>query len=326
MSQGVAGKTKIAVDTGTLADGDSIASYLVDSAGALLTSTLVGGTKQSLDVNVTQSALPAGAATETTLASLLAELQSITFNEDDAAVSGSAGIQIFAQRKDTGGSLVSADGDLSLLQVDASGNLRTTAVVDFAGDYAEDSPHTSGDIGLFSLAVRNSALASVTSADGDYSQFSVDARGGLLGASNYAEDSAHVSADVGNFVMAVRNQNQATTLTSATGDYSGIAVDDKGAVFTKSAANKSNLQQVITVGTSAVALPTTPLTDRNSIFVQMLSSGQLYVGSATVTNAGATRGLMLGNGGFVNVDAGPGNAVYGIANAAGKEVAVWEFA
>jgi hypothetical protein len=58
----------------------------------------------------------------------------------------------------------------------------------------------------------------------------------------------------------------------------------------------------------------------------MLSGGQLYVGSATVTNSGATRGVKLGEGGFVTLDVGPGVSVFGVANAAGKEVAVLEMA
>jgi hypothetical protein len=277
MAQGVSGLTKIAIDTGTIAEGASIAAYVTDAAGALITSTLVGG-DQSLDVNITQSVLPTGAATETTLASILSELQGYTYAEDSAHSSGDIGIMGLAVRNDAGTSLVSADGDYSPLSVDATGALRIVGsiVVNEAGDYAEDSAHSSGDFGYFNLAVRNDA--------------------------------------------------QSTTLTSATGDYSGFAVDDKGAMFVKDIANKSNLQQVVTVGTSAVALPASPLANRSSMFVQMLSGGDLYLGSATVTNSGSTRGFMIGKGGYVTIDAGPANAVYGIANAAGKDVLVWEFA
>lgn len=210
MSMGVAGKTKIAVNTGTLADGDSIASYLVDSAGALLTSTLVGS-DQSLDVNVTQSVLPTGAATETTLSSLLTELQALTFAEDSAHSSGDLGVMSLAVRNDAGTALA-ADGDYIPLTTTASGALR--------------------------VAIADTVVANI---EGDY-----------------AEDTAHVDADRGLFMLSVRNDNQGTTFTSATGDYAPIATDKKGAVYTKSTLNGSNLQQIVTVGTSAVALPTTP--------------------------------------------------------------------
>lgn len=272
MSSG--GKTKITVDTSAIVDGDSIASYLVDAAGTLITSTLVGGA-QSLDVNVTQTVLASDAATETTSAAILAELESISHAEDAAHVSGDAGVMSLAVRNDAGTAL-SADGDYTPLSTDATGALRTTTTINFPGDYAEDSAHVSGDVGIFGLSIRN--------------------------------------------------DNQGTTFTSASGDYSGQAVDDRGAMWTKSTNARSNLQQIVTVGTTALPLPASPLTNRSSMFIQMLSSGQLYLGSATVTNTGATRGLQLGNGGFVTVDVAPGNLVYGIASAAGKEVAVWEFA
>jgi hypothetical protein len=185
------------------------------------------------------------------------------------------------------------------------------------------------------LAVRNDAGTSLVGTDGDYAPLSVDANGALYTTfsgtitanieGDYAEDSAHTTADRGLFSLSVRNDNQATTFTSATGDYAPFATDAKGALYTKSVHNATNLQQVMTVGTTA--LPATALTNRTSMFVQLLSSGTLYLGSATVTNSGATRGFALtGNGAFAAVDAGPSNVVYGIANAAGKEVAVWEFA
>jgi hypothetical protein len=47
----------------------------------------------------------------------------------------------------------------------------------------------------------------------------------------YLEDAAHASGDRGSFMLAVRNDGFATTLTSANGDYSGIAVDAFGRVF-----------------------------------------------------------------------------------------------
>lgn len=273
---GSAGMTKIEIDAASIADGDSIAAYLVDSAGTLLTSTLVGA-DQSLDVNVTQSALPAGAATEATLASILAEIESYTYADGSAWGAGSIGIESLAVRQDATGPLTGvADGDFTPLQVDSNGHLKTTAVVDFAGDYAEDSGHVSGDVGLFQLGVRN--------------------------------------------------DDQATTVTSGNADYSQHSVDDRGAMFVKDTAARSNLQQIVTVGTTALPLPASPLAKRSSMFVQMLSGGSLFLGSATVTNVGATRGFKMGNGDFVNVDVGPANLVYGIADAAGKEVMVWEFA
>lgn len=171
-------KYKIVFDP-TLANGDSIASYLVDSAGALLTSTLVGS-DQSLDVNVTQSALPAGAATEATLASILSELQGQNYADGSAWGAGSIGIEALAVRQDASGPLTGVDdGDFSPLQVNADGELKVSATVNFAGDYAEDSVAGDGDVGLFSLSVRRDAAGSQSSASGDYSEFQTSGTGEL---------------------------------------------------------------------------------------------------------------------------------------------------
>lgn len=275
------GKTQIAVDIASLADGDSIAAYLTDAAGNIATSTLVGGTQQALDVNVAASVLPTGAATETTLASVLAEIQAFDYAEGAAYASGDVGVSMLAVRNDAGTALAGTTGKYAPLTTDANGALWT---------------HVTGTI-----------MASIT---GDY-----------------AEDSAHVSGDMGLFTLGVRNDNQTTSMTSTNGDYGSFSLNAKGAMYTRDIANGANLQQVVTVDDSAaVALPTAALANRNQMFIQMLSAGKLYLGSATVTATGATRGLLLGQGGFVNLNAGPGAAVYGIANAAGKDVVVWEFA
>lgn len=269
-----AGKTKIAVDLATFQDGDSIASFLHDVNGVIFTSETIGP-KTALDVNVAGSVLPTGAATETTLASVLTELQALSHAEDAAHASGDLGVMSLAVRSDAGGPLA-ADGDYIPLTTNAQGELRVAASIDMPADYAEDSAATGGDLGLS--------------------------------------------------VLAVRNDNQGTTFTSASGDYSWMAVDDRGAMFVKDVAARSNLQQVISVGTTAVALPASPLANRSNMFVQLLSGGQLYLGSATVTNSGATRGLQLGQGGFATLAVGPSNLVYGVASSANRDVMVWEFA
>lgn len=140
-------KWKTEVNTASLGDGDSLAAYLTDAAGALLTSTLVGA-KQSLDAL-------------------------------DAAdhVDGTA----YAATTDYLASMGAVDnsGNWKPLNLDASGNLKTSTVVDFSYDYAEDSAAASGDMGAFVLAVRQDTLASSTSADGDYAAFKVDQKGEL---------------------------------------------------------------------------------------------------------------------------------------------------
>jgi hypothetical protein len=58
-------------------------------------------------------------------------------------------------------------------------NIINPITVNSASDRAEDSAHTSGDVGSYILAVRQDTLTSSTSADGDYASFKVDSVGSL---------------------------------------------------------------------------------------------------------------------------------------------------
>lgn len=151
------GMYQISVNTGAPASGSSIAAYLTDAAGALITSTLIGS-KQSADVNS-----PSDRAGDT------------------AAVTGDYGVAGLAVRKDTPGTLATADGNYAPLQLDATGALRIsgTLTASFTAEHNEDDPATSGDSGIFTLLVRQDTLATSTSADGDYGAFKSNALGEL---------------------------------------------------------------------------------------------------------------------------------------------------
>lgn len=310
---GSAGKTKIVVNAASVGEGDSIASYLADGSGNFLSSQVIA-TIRRLDTNIASDR--AG---------------------DTAFTLGDYGIAPLAVRKDVAGNIATADGDYVPLQVDANGNLRTSATVTFGAEYAEDSPFTNGDLGIATLLVRQDALAVSTSADGDYGSFKSTNKGELythdadtlaaLVAQTKAEDSAAVSSDLLTPVAAVRRDTTGTQV-SANGDYSEIQTWSNGELKTVDIENSGNLQQIVTVGTgAAIALPTVPLANRKNVLIQMLTSKTLYLGSATTTaDQAATGGFELNQGGYVSLDAGPANVIYGTANAASQKVLVWEHA
>lgn len=409
------GKDKLVFDTTvSLVENDNVGAYLRASDGTLLTHTTVGGA-EALDVNVAQF------LGQTTRAGLG------IFLEDSAHVSGDAGQQVLAVRNDAGTSLVSADGDYAPLQVDSVGRLRViadlTAAFDFT--YAEDSAHTTGDVGSFSLAVRNDARATLTSADGDYSAFAVDDAGRILTTAEKAEDSAHTSGDYGNFVLGVRNDANAA-LTSADGDYSPLATDSAGRlkvvfsdptqyaedsahasgdmgqftllvrqdtlaastsadgdygafksnsrgalwavpvgtaaddaadtenpvkvgsraesgaltavsdgdradllsddfrrVYVNSGANIAVAQAVVSVTTTATALPTTALTGRRKIYIQNLGNQEIFLGGSGVTTAD---GLRIAAGAVWEDEVGDDVGLFAIKAAGSASVRVLELA
>lgn len=100
--------------------------------------------------------------------------------EDSPSTTGDLGFMTLAVRNDVAGSLVDTNGDYAPLQVDANGALRVTSTGGGGGggtEFAEDSPHTTGDFGTEILGVRNDTGAALTTANGDYSAIATDAAG-----------------------------------------------------------------------------------------------------------------------------------------------------
>lgn len=240
------GKHQIAANPASLVDGDSIASYLVDAAGALLTSSLIGA-KQRLDVNNPSEHVDSSAYTATS-----DYLSSI--------------------------GVVNNAGNWVPFTLNAAGELPVSATVNFSGDYPEDSPHVSGDVGLFSLAVRRDARTSGTSADGDYASFNVNANGEMwthdadvlaqlvtangtltsiladtatidsqtlsiqntLTALSKAEDAAAASGDQGIQALLVRQDTLASS-TSADGDYGSFKSNAAGELYVTDASLRTTI-------------------------------------------------------------------------------------
>lgn len=71
------------------------------------------------------------------------------------------------------GSVVTVLQSSSILSVPTGSVITVWQTPSIVGTYAEDAAHTSGDKGLFTLAVRNDTMSSITSASGDYSPVAV---------------------------------------------------------------------------------------------------------------------------------------------------------
>lgn len=135
----------IKVNTTDVTLGQSIAAYLTSASGALITSTTIGGKVYS-DQKAPSDFLSGAAYSAGT---------------DYLNASG----------------ILDSAGNWRPWQLNASGELPVAATFNAAGDYAEDSAHVSGDIGLFSLGVRRDVRSSGVSSDGDYASFNVNAVG-----------------------------------------------------------------------------------------------------------------------------------------------------
>jgi hypothetical protein len=94
--------------------------------------------------------------------------------EDSVAASGANGVFALGVRRDADAP-TAGDGDYSELQTDANGRLKTAQL----SEHAEDTAHTTGDVGVQALAVRNDTPGSLAGTDGDYAPLQVDSAGRL---------------------------------------------------------------------------------------------------------------------------------------------------
>lgn len=83
------------------------------------------------------------------------------------------------------------------------------------------------------------------------------------------------------------------------------------------------LATVVSVGTSAVPLPASALSNRRTIIVQADSANtaSIYIGGSAVTaDAASTGGLVLDKGESLALDAASGDIVYAIGGASSQKV------
>lgn len=76
------------------------------------------------------------------------------------------------------------------------------------------------------------------------------------------------------------------------------------------------LQQVVTIGVAATAIPTTALTNRINLLIYNGSANTIYIGASHVTIAGATQGIPIPTLGVMSFTIGQGVTLYGIAGIA----------
>lgn len=190
------------------------------------------------------------------------------------------------------------------------------------GIFAEDSASANGDVGQSVLQVRQDALASSVSTDGDYGWFKMNDRGALwtVPVGTVADDAA--DSEYPNKI-GYRAVSGALTAVSASNDRADAISDLYRRIWVNDAPNIGMAQGNVTVGATEVALPTTALNGRRSIIVQNTSNNPVYVGPTGVLT---TTGIKVDKGATMELAAGPDLALFAIAAGAGNTVRVLELA
>ena len=138
---------------------------------------------------------------------------------------------------DAGAVRMSTNRNLYVTLRDAAGNERGLNVdannkigVDINGDYAEDSPHGSEDVGLFVLGVRNDSGSVMSGTSGDYTPFMVNSEGRLYTTTTGSVDVTSVPAPLN--VVGGGAEATALRVTIANDSTGLLSVDDNGSSLT----------------------------------------------------------------------------------------------
>lgn len=164
------------------------------------------------------------------------------------------------------------------------------------GYFDEDAAHTSGDIGIHNLAVRQDTLASSTSADGDYGSMKQNAKGEL-----YVKDADVLAELAGGIVVSatdldIRDLDSTSDSVAAwLSDGSGNAIGSTGGSLDVNVTNTIDVDDGLAntaientataVSTTAVNVVSAALASRKYMYLANLGNKDLYFGKTGVTVA-----------------------------------------
>lgn len=341
--------TSSAVGGKNAIDSKDVADYVINS-----TATTVGdngqlGLAQRHDANTTLAAadgnyaplqLDANGALK--ISGTLTAVFTAEHNEDDPFVNGDSGIATLLVRQDTLAVSTSADGDYgsfkstnlgelyvhdtSVLAQLVTANTALSAIQTSSATTATNT--TSIATSSSTTATNTTAIATSTATTATNTGTTATNTGSIntnILALSKAEDAVHASGDLGIQALAVRKDAQGSNV-SADGDYTSLITWSEGSLKVVDVSNSGILQQQITVGATATAIPAVALANRKSILIQNAGNASVWIGSATVTASGATTGVEVPKGGFIELDAGPAVTISAIRGASAINVNVLESA
>lgn len=132
-----------------------------------------------------------------------------------------------------------------------------------------------------------------------------------------AEDAAHASGDTGVMALAVRN-DAASSLTSADGDYSPVAVDAAGRqVVVERGATIAHDNASVTTSVGSILASAS---DRRSVTLQNLGTDYVYIGATGIV---ANKGIRLAPGQTLVIDKSPNAQVYAVAASGTQTVSIF---
>ena len=192
--------TRAVIAGETTAGGGGMVNVKVAPSGTLETTANMGGDwTVSVVGNVGQTGISRTSVISSTPSSMLV----------GASVFGNVGIS-GTPNVNTAGSVVAFQGDTPWINTNVGSIITMQQAPSIVGTYAEDAGHTTTNKGVFTLGVRNDAVASFTSANLDYSPQATDAAGRTL-VRPFAPEESRIEGDIS------LTSTSVTTLVAAAG-------------------------------------------------------------------------------------------------------------
>jgi hypothetical protein len=220
-----------------------------------------------------------------------------------------------------------SDGDLITSTLTGSKESLDVNVVGTAdgGYFAEDSTHSSGAIGQFILAIQTDSQGPLAN-DGDYVGLQVDSQGRLrcITDIDLVGDLVGDNESDTEDPLKIGSRAVSGVLSAATnGNKVNVISDLYRRIMVNVAPRIGSLATALTVGTTAVALPSSALAGRMRVVIQNLSNSDIYIGGSGVTTSS---GVRVGKGATYSEDIGQDCVLYAIAGTSGNDVRVLELA
>lgn len=137
---------------------------------------------------------------------------------------------------------------------------------------------------------------------------------------NEAENALQVDVVSGSFAIDISAATDSIAIETAAGQPLAINADGSLNVIQEGLPSFQTSQQ--TVGTSAVQLTVSPLTNRKSVSIKAMPGSSVYVGNSSAVTA--STGYYLAAGDALNMDLTTAHQIWAIASSASQTVSILE--
>lgn len=194
------------------------------------------------------------------------------------------------------------------------------------GIFAEDSAHTTADLGQHILAVRNDTQGSLVDTDGDYASLQLDSAGRLRTVTDIDLVGDIVGDDEPDTEDPLKVGSHAYDNASAlgtvdVGDKANLASDTFRRIHINDSPQVNVNAEVVTLGLTEVAIPASAMAGRTRMMITNDSVDDVHIGATGLSTAS---GFTIPKKATLALEIGQAISLFGLAGAASRDVRILE--